>query len=118
MLSDPNVPRCITIEHNVVEANTQGTRDEVLDVLEYWRIRMVKYNLVVGVLWCWQRRVDNVGCDGAWLDVRPAVHSQGWLVPYEVAREGSKVKLYSTLTGVERVQGLIPGVGNAERDDL
>ena len=35
----------------MVKANTQGMRDEVLDVLEYWWIRMVKYNFVVGVLW-------------------------------------------------------------------
>jgi len=74
------------IEHNVVEANTQGARNEVLDVLEYWWIRVMKYDFVIGVLWCGQCRVDDVGGDGARLDVRPTVYGQSWSVPYDSVR--------------------------------
>jgi hypothetical protein len=93
MLSDSDVSRCIMVEHDVVEANTQGTREEVLDMLEYLWIRMVEHDFVVGVLWCRQRGIDNVGGDRAWLYMRPAIDSQSWLVPCDVVREGAKIRL-------------------------
>jgi hypothetical protein len=96
MLPNPDHSGCIAIEHNMVETDAQGTRDDVLDVLEYRRVGVADHDLVVGVLWRRERRVRNVGGNGARLDVRPAVYGEGWLVPCGTISEEAKQDLFDT----------------------